>query len=75
MIYAGDHGGCFACDSLGYELAERGHRPGCRSEYANEPARPPAYRAAKRREEAKWHQEKAASLLAEAEQLEKVAPT
>lgn len=40
--YAGKHGGCMACDSLAFELMIRGHRKGCRSEYASEPPLPMA---------------------------------
>jgi hypothetical protein len=68
--YAGDHGGCVYCDSLGHELAERGHRPGCRSQYANEPSRPPADRAHRKREEAKRLRVQADALEREADALE-----
>jgi len=71
MIYAGDNGGCMACDSVGHELAMRGHRKGCRSPYRNEPRRPAEWRAKQHLEEAKrlaekikQHEQKAADILA-----------
>jgi len=70
IIYAGDHGGCMSCDSLAYELAERGHRPRCYSLYKDEPRRPPEWRAARRREEAAKLREEAARLEAEAADLD-----
>lgn len=71
-VYAGDHGGCSSCDSLGYELAESGHRKGCGSMYANEPPRPAKWRAQKRRDEAKKLRLRAAELDVEADDLEKL---
>ena len=71
--YAGDHGGCMMCDSLGFELAARGHRKGCRSPYANEPPRPPpppAEQAKSRRDEARRLREQADRLEAEAAAIE-----
>ncbi len=68
--YAGVHGGCMGCDSTGYELADRGHRKGCRSPYANEPPRPPEWRAKKRREEADKLRARIKTLEVEAELLE-----
>ena len=69
MIYAGDNGGCMGCDSTAGELADKGHRKGCRSPHANEPPRPAAERARRRREEAKRLCLKAIELEAEADEL------
>ena len=72
-VYAGDHGGCMHCDSLGYELAEHGHRPGCSSPYAHEPPRPklpPLERARKLWGEARHLRDQAGELESEAAELE-----
>ena len=60
------------CDSTSEELADRGHRPRCRSPYADEPPRPAEWRAAKKREKAAKLREQAAALEAEAIALEGV---
>lgn len=61
------------CDSLAWELAERGHREGCRSPYAKEPPRPASEIATRLRERAQALRREAAELEARADRENRYA--
>lgn len=69
-VYAGDRGGCMLCDSLGSELAIRGHRPRCSSPYAKEPSQPREVIIKQFRDAAMLHEAQAVVLRLRADRLE-----